>query len=147
MSEFSRGKGKMPITVSEVTLNFVFGSVTFKIDELNQTLTSILDEMRLITSELRSDERQLLRKIMSSASGTFTVSELYLNFQKGSEPHETLRRLRDAQFIRPLGGGRWEADKQIEIKAFGKLMWEKVREDKLFSNYSSDRPSPNCDRT
>jgi hypothetical protein len=121
------------IQLSEVTLNLGFVSVKFKVDELDSSLKSIVDEMRTIASSLQPDEREKLRELMSKASGTLKVTDIYPHFQSGTPEHDTLRRLRDAQFIRPLERGRWRPDSHIEIKIFGKLMWEKVGEDKLFS--------------
>ena len=121
------------ITVSEFTLTLGIVSVKFKVDELNQTLESILSEMRSITSTLRIDEREVLQRIMNNRDKSLTVNDIYPNFKRDTEEHKTLRRLRDAQFIRPSEGDGWESHKHVEVKAFGRLMWEKVGEDKLFS--------------
>ncbi len=43
------------------------------------------------------------------------------NFERDSDYHNTLRALRNVNFIRPFGGGKWKAGQQIEIKHFGRI--------------------------
>lgn len=120
------------ISLSEIELNLGIISVKFKVNEAQTVLQSLIDEMKVITSDLKIEEQDTLKKIMSKPSGSWLVSDLFSDFRRGSRGHETLRLLRDSQFIRPKGGGRWEAGKTIEIKSFGKVMWDKVGPDKLF---------------
>ena len=64
-----------------------------------------------------------------------TVNNLFhpTVFERGGEEHGTLRKLRDAQFIRPAEGGSWNGEKHVEIKRFlGSLMWDKIGERTLF---------------
>ena len=124
---------KQELRVKEVEVDLHFLKVKFEPEELEATLSDIVGEMKKIVSALRTDEREVLRKVMSSVSGSFVVAEIFPHFIRGSEAHQTLRRLRDAQFIRPLKGGPWEENKHIEIKAFGNLMWQKIGEKKLFA--------------
>jgi hypothetical protein len=121
------------LQLSEIALNLGFLSVKFKVEELDQTLTSLVNEMRSITSTLQEPEREVLRRIMNNPSEPLTVSHLFPGFVRESYEHNSLRKLRDAQFIRPQGGGRWEGRKIVEVKQFGKLMWEKIGEKTLFS--------------
>jgi hypothetical protein len=122
------------IKLSDFSLNLGFVTVTFEPEELDETLTSLITEMRAITSGLRDGERATLKKIMASESKTLTVQDLFdpVGFKRDSDDHATLRKLRDAQFIRPAGGGSWAAHKHVEIKRFGRLMWDKIGERKLF---------------
>lgn len=121
----------MRLTDIEIDLKLV--KLKFKSDELEKILADVLTEMRSITTGLGVDECEKLRTIMAKPSGTFAVTDIYPTFSRGNPEHEKLRRLRDAQFIRPAGGGRWHTESRIEIKPFGKMMWEKVGEQKLFT--------------
>jgi hypothetical protein len=120
------------VKIKEVTLNLGFVSVTFGEDELDHTLASLVDEMRTITSGLTVPERDVLRRIMGAPPG-IKVTDVFSDFQRDTPAHNTLRQLRDAQFVRPAEGGQWTRDKHIAIKPFGRLMWEKIGEAKLFS--------------
>ena len=119
--------------VKEIELNF--GVVRFKLgpDDVRPVLDEILKEMRRILQHLTPAEQKILHKIMASPSGSIAVVELFPGFQKESKEHQTLRALRSAQFIRPVRGGSWSSGKKIEIKTFGKLMWDKVGEKRLFT--------------
>jgi len=101
-------------------------------DEIAATLQWLLLEMRSVTPRLRADEREVLRQIMSHENGTLTVGELFPDFARESEGHKTLRRLRAAQFVRPAKTGHWVSEERIEVKPFGRLMWDRVGEARLF---------------
>jgi hypothetical protein len=101
-------------------------------DEIAATLQWLLLEMRTVTPRLRADERDVLRRIMSHENGTLTVGELFPDFARESEGHKTLRRLRAAQFVRPAKTGHWVSEERIEVKPFGRLMWDRVGEARLF---------------
>jgi hypothetical protein len=119
--------------VTEIELDLKIIKVTFKNDELERTFAAVLDEMRSITARLGEDEKRKLEDIMSRPSGSLLVADVYDDFVRGNKRHDALRAMRDAQFIRPVGGGPWEENKRIEIKAFGRLMWEKVGKNELFA--------------
>jgi hypothetical protein len=114
--------------VSELAIDLGGFKITCGTDEIEAVLATYLREMRSVARLLRADERVALRKIMSRESGTLTVGEVFHDFARESEAHKTLRRLRAAQFIRPARSGRWDADEPIEVKPFGRLMWEHVGE-------------------
>lgn len=120
------------LQLSEVALNLGFLSVKFKVEELDETLGSLVAEMRAIAGTLGESERKKLREIMAAPTDTLTVAAVFPDFSRETPAHETLRKLRDAQFIRPTERGRWESRKHISVKPFGRLMWEKVGEEKLF---------------
>jgi hypothetical protein len=121
------------LRIKEVELDLKILKLKFEPEVLEATLADLVTEMRKIVSALRVDERDILRKIMAHPSGSLLVTDIFTSFKRGTEKHQTLRRLRDAQFIRPAEGGPWEAHKHIEIKAFGKVMWDKIGEQKLFA--------------
>src|SRR5437016_6111753 len=113
--------------LKEFELHLGVLKLTFSAEEVDQTLRSIVNEMRSITSTLDHADRDLLRTIMKS-NRQMRVNELLPDFARGSAAHETLRKLRDAQFIRPAGSGPWKVDTVIEVKPFGRLMWAKLGE-------------------
>jgi len=88
-------------------------------------LGELLQELRTLTRSISPGEREKLREIMAAPSGTYTVQQLFPAFDRapGNPDHATLRKLRDAQFIRPEEGGNWKRDKRIGIKPFGRLVW------------------------
>ena len=102
--------------------------------EIADTFAWLLEEMRAATPRLRPDERAALRKIMSRESGSLTVGDVFPAFAREGEAHKTLRRLRAAQFIRPARSGRWGPDEPIELKPFGKLMWNRIGEAAIFND-------------
>jgi hypothetical protein len=120
------------VKISAFSINLGFISVTFKGEEVNETLTALIQEMQSITSGLQEPEQDILRRIMANPSGKLKVNDLFPGFSRGSKDHDTLRKLREAQFIRPVGSGRWRAESTVEIKQFGKMMWDKIGENQLF---------------
>src|SRR5262245_47259299 len=99
--------------LTEIEVDLKLAKFKFKVDEIEQTFDSLLDEMQSITKGLGPDEREKLRRIMSQESGSFLVTDVFPDFRRGSAAHDTLRRLRDAQFIRPVEGGPWQADSHV----------------------------------
>ena len=112
---------------------------TVKIDctpeEIAATFSWLLTEMRAAVPRLRPDECEVLRKIMRHESGELTVQDVFPEFMRESEGHKTLRRLRAAQFIRPMKTGRWELNEPIEVKPFGRLIWNRGSEGGLFGDW------------
>jgi|GEM_PF-2801008 len=100
--------------------------------EIAATFAWLLEEMRAAIPRLRPDERTVLRRIMASENKTLTVGELFPDFRREHEAHKTLRRLRAAQFIRPANTGRWEVNEPIEVKPFGRLVWDHIGEAGIF---------------
>lgn len=121
------------LRIKEVELDLKILKLKFEPEVLESTFADLVAEMRKTVSGLRDDERVVLRNIMSQPSGSLVVADVFGGFRRGTEEHQTLRRLRDAQFIRPAEGGPWEAEKHIEIKAFGAVMWNKIGEKTLFA--------------
>ena len=104
-------------------------------NEIEAVFAAYLREMRSVARLLRADERVALRMIMAHDSGSLTVGDVFREFARESEAHKTLRRLRAAQFIRPAKTGRWDASEPIEIRPFGRIMWDYVGEGELCSPY------------
>jgi len=121
------------VKIKDVKVNLGFMSVTFVEDELDETLASLVEEMRIITKDLSTGEQDILHKIMGSAS-PLLVSDVFDGFERKTKEHETLRKLRDAQFVRPKERGTWRANKHIAIKPFGRVMWDKIGPKQLFNN-------------
>jgi hypothetical protein len=121
---------------SELELDL--GTVTMNCtpEEVASTLASLLGEMRAVIPMLRPDERDTLRRIMAEESAALTVGDVFPDFERESEAHKTLRRLRAAQFIRPARTGRWDPPERIEVKPFARLMWDRVGEAVIFSDAS-----------
>jgi hypothetical protein len=120
----------MKLTDIEIDL----GSATMSCaaSEVGEVFAGLLGEMRRMAPCLRGDEVNALREVMRHETGTLTVGELFPDFERESEPHLTLRRLRAAQFIRPGRSGRWAADEPIEVKPFARLVWDRLGEESLF---------------
>jgi hypothetical protein len=118
--------------VDEIEVSLLgFVKLKFTRNEIELTLTSVLQEMQAITRQLDERDRYILREIMRSPDGT-CVSDVLPGFQRESSEHMTLRKLRDAQFVRPSASGPWDANTMIQVKPFDRLMWEKVGEQRLF---------------
>lgn len=100
----------------------------------SETLNEIISEMKTIVKEITPEDRKKLEEIMNASSCIYSVKDKFPDFDRkeGNKSHETLRKFREAQFIRPQGGGQWEEKKKIEIKPFGRLMWDQVGPKKLF---------------
>jgi hypothetical protein len=129
------------MNASELTLDLGTVTMTCTTEEVAATFAWLLTEMQAAVPRLRPDERIRLRIIMSQESGTLTVGDVFPDFQRDSEEHKTLRRLRAGQFIRPAVSGRWELDELIEVKPFGRLMWERVGEEGIFPTPARLQPA------
>jgi hypothetical protein len=101
-------------------------------DEVAATFAGMLREIRAAAKFIRPDERAALRHIMENASGTLTVADVFPNFERDSDAHMTLRRLRTAQFIIPAGRDMWDHDERIAIKPFARLVWDRLGEAGIF---------------
>ncbi|WP_439621084.1 hypothetical protein [Gemmata sp.] len=120
----------MNLTEIEIDLGSVAMNCTGP--EIGAVFAGLLREMQRMAPRLRADEVNALREVMSRESGTLTVGELFPEFERESEPHLTLRRLRAAQFIRPGRSGRWAVNEPIEVKPFARLVWDRLGEGALF---------------
>jgi hypothetical protein len=103
-------------------------------EEITETFSGMLREMRAAAIFIREDERAALRQIMENASGTLTVADVFPDFARDSEAHNTLRRLRTAQFVLPAGRDMWSLNERIAIKPFAKLVWERLGEAAIFGS-------------
>jgi hypothetical protein len=120
------------MTKSEIELDLGTETLTCTTEEIAAALAGLLREMRAAAALIRPDERTVLRRIMSYDSGALTVGEVFPDFQRDSEAHTTLRRLRTAQFILPAGRDMWDRDQRIAIKPFARLAWDRLGEASLF---------------
>jgi hypothetical protein len=89
----------------------------------------LLLEADALIRDLGPPEKKILARIVSSPRA-LTVEQAVPGFTRGSPELYSLRKLRNCQLIRPVGGGRFEADKYIEIKRFGQVLL-KLRRDQL----------------
>lgn len=122
------------MTQSKVHISLDTLTIVCSAKEIADTFAWLLEEMRAATPRLRPDERTLLRRIMASDNKALTVGDLFPDFRREHEAHKTLRRLRAAQFIRPAKTGRWEANEPIEVKPFGRLLWDHIGEAGIFGD-------------
>ncbi|VTT97371.1 unnamed protein product [Gemmataceae bacterium] len=120
------------MNLTEIDIDLGSVTITCTGPEIGRVFGGLLREMRRMAPRLRGDEVDALREVMRHESGTLTVGELFPEFERESEYHMTLRRLRAAQFIRPGRTGRWEADEPIEVKPFTQLVWDRLGEGSLF---------------
>ncbi|HRD78618.1 MAG TPA: hypothetical protein PK264_22215, partial [Hyphomicrobiaceae bacterium] len=91
-------------------------------DDVAETFDALLREMQLITSRLTTEDWAVLKTIMTDPNGQLRVDSIFDGFERETPAHELMRKLREAQFVRPANGGRWKNDSIIQIKPFGKLM-------------------------
>jgi len=128
------------MTVSETELTLDLGAETIHChaEELAHAVAGSLREMRTAAPFVTADDRATLRFIMAHDSGSLTVGDVFPDFDRDSHVLKGLRRLRTAQFIRPLERDRWEADEHIEIKPFARLIWDRLGEAAIFG----DAPEP-----
>ncbi|PHJ59016.1 hypothetical protein VF14_13720 [Nostoc linckia z18] len=109
--------------------------------EANQVAQALLNEADEMIRHLGPAEKKLFRKIVeaSEARHTITVDQLFeggfsrVNASGGdSEQLISLRKLRDAQLIRPKNGNQFTGKKELEIKKFGQVLLN-IRRKELLS--------------
>lgn len=103
-------------------------------DEVAGVVSGALREMRTAAPFVTPHERQTLRWIMAHESGSLAVGEVFPDFDRNTDALTALRRLRTAQFIRPLHRDRWEAAEHIEIKPLARLLWDRLGEAGIFGD-------------
>ena len=123
----------MGIRLDSIDINLGIFKFGLKIDDVKATLESLVEEMTTLTHKMSAEDRDLLEKIMAAESCSLRVSDLCEAFVRDSSFHDSLRSLREAQFIRPAVGGRWRGNSIIQIKPFGAIMWKEVGPKKLFA--------------
>lgn len=126
------------MSLTEIDIDLGTVTITCTGPEIGRVLAGLLREMRRMAPRLRADEVDTLREVMRHESGTLTVGELFPEFERESEHHMTLRRLRAAQFIRPGRSGQWTAGEPIEVKPFAQLVWDRLGEEVLFPRSDLD---------
>jgi hypothetical protein len=105
--------------------------VIFGRRETYDALNTIIQEMKSLSDRVPVEERRRILDTVEKRSGSVIVTDIYPYFKRGSKEHDYLRALRDAQFIRPVRSGRFEGDRVLEMKAFGKIMLDKKRDEIL----------------
>jgi hypothetical protein len=128
------------MTQSDIELDL--GAETFSCgaEEVAAVFAGLLREIQAAAQHIRPEERAALRRIMAAESGTLTVADVFPNFERDTEEHMTLRRLRTAQFIIPAGRDVWERDQFIAIKPFARLAWDRLGEAALFGDAPEHEP-------
>lgn len=86
----------------------------------------IKDELDEAVNVLTDEQKQLFKIIYQRIEGERQRYFVPTNFvrEEANTVSNTLknyRALRNVNFIRPTSGGRWEANKEIQIKNFGRL--------------------------
>jgi hypothetical protein len=131
------------MNTSELMIRLASKTIRCPIADIGSTFEWLLREMQSSARYLRPEERDLLRKIMSAESRTYTVGDLFPEFTRECEAHKTLRRLRAGQFIHPGKHGKWDLGEPIEIKPFARLIWTQAGEEAIFPpGPSRPKPSP-----
>ncbi|MEW6491732.1 MAG: hypothetical protein AB1589_04170 [Cyanobacteriota bacterium] len=120
----------------KLKINVLGQEIELTTTEASKTLEELVGAIKSIVKEITPDERKQLEQIMQAESGRYTVKDVFPNFNRAEDNAalKTLRKFRDAQFVRPQGGGQWQREKGIEIKPFGKFIWEKVGSENLFDS-------------
>jgi hypothetical protein len=130
------------MTPSKMDISLDAYTVACTAEEIGDVLVSLLREMRVAAPLLTDTDRVALRQIMAHPPGTLTVAEVFPDFTRGSVAHFVLRRLRTAQFIRPVGRDMWERESRIDIKPFARLAWERLGEAGIFRDPSETGAVP-----
>jgi len=111
------------LTVKTVTLKAFGAEIELTPQQAERALDELLQDIAESTNELSVEESRLFERIRASA-GRDTVGQLLPNFQRDSEDHQRLRKLRDRKLVRPLEGGRWQSGKHPMVSRFGQLVYD-----------------------
>ena len=131
--------GRLIDRIRGFDVNWHDGKLTLTTAEANEAAQTLLTETTQMIGELGSDERHLFGRIVQALESgqTVTLDSLFPpTFQrkdaqgKDSSELTSLRKLRDAQLIRPKGRGQFKDNKEIELKKFGEILLRTHR-DKL----------------
>lgn len=135
------------MTQVQTELEFDLGTETIRCGtgEVAAALAGLLREMRAAAPFVTPHERQVLRWIMAHDSGSLTVADVFPDFDRNSDALTALRRLRTAQFIRPLDRDRWEGGEHIEIKPFARIVWDRLGEAAIFGDAGEPEPEEEID--
>jgi hypothetical protein len=109
---------------------FEWGNLKLRMkgSEADSVLQAFIQEMRRLVDKVPAADRRLVLTRVEANNGRVRVKDIYPGFQRDTPEHETLRGLRDGQFIRPIGSGRFHPDSLLEMKQFGRLMLQHQRE-------------------
>jgi hypothetical protein len=122
------------MTQSELELDLGTATMNCTAEEVAATLAGLYREMHAAIPLITPPERAALRQIMAHESGTLTVDEVFPDFERESQTHMMLRRLRTAQFIIPAGPDVWDHGTRIAIKPFARLVWDRLGEAAIFGD-------------
>jgi hypothetical protein len=112
-----------------VTITALGVEAVWSVEKAEAVLNEMQEEVLAPIKALREPEYDLLLRIaIANGERTIqTVNALIPNFQRGSEEHEVLRKLRYWSLIRPSGvggiwvGGSWEGTKYPILTKYGSL--------------------------
>lgn len=100
--------------------------VILKSSQSERLLASAFDSMKPLIDTVPKDERQRILTAIQSSPRPLRVDEIFPGFtretHKDGLEQQILRNLREAQLIRPVGGGRWHGDSLVDLKEFGRIM-------------------------
>lgn len=108
--------------------------------EVARVFAEQLREVRAAAEHLDETDRRALRFIMSQPNRSLAVTDVFPEFERNSEEHAALRRLRTAQFVLPMGPDKWDRDTVIDTKPFARFLWERFGEPLLFDETGSEAP-------
>ena len=118
------------------------GNIKLTAAETSEAAQTLLNETIEMIGQLGPAERKILGQIVRDLELGKMVTPDTLFSPEGFSRHKangedtselvSLRKLRDAQLIRPKGRGRFENNKEIELKTFGQILLRTNR-DKLIA--------------
>ena len=96
-------------------------TVELKTKEITDSAQELLDETGELINDLGKQEKTILQRIVLSEQ-PLTVADAAPGFIRENDKHNSLRKLRQCQLVRPIKGGRFQEHKRLEIKSFGKVL-------------------------
>ena len=109
------------LTVKTVKLKAFGAEIELTAEQAKRALDELLQDIAESTNELSRDDSILFERIVG-AGGRETVRRLLPGFQRDTEEHQRLRKLRDRKLIRPFEGGNWQGEKHPVVSRFGQLV-------------------------
>ena len=111
------------LTIKVVKLKAFGAEVELTSEQAKRALDELLQDIADSTNELTAVESSLFERIIRSG-GKESVEAIFPGFQRDSEEHRQLGRLRDRKLIRPFESGRWQGPKHPVVTRFGQLVYE-----------------------
>jgi len=101
-------------------------------DDAFKLAQNLLEEVDELIKNLDDKDKDLLEQVCRS--NKITVEDLIPEFKRDSPEHQSLRKLRDCQLIKPKEPGQWDSKKEIIVKPFGRILL-KIRKEVLLPSH------------